>query len=152
MLARWLAASPHKSHSRDQHESLKLMSSGADSLIVVRTGGGKTLLWQLPVAAADDDGLTMVVVPTTALEYDLKESTDRKFGKFFCVVDVRSEGGEAVLQSANPEPDPRAQAAAVIAMEWAARRPWRCQTECSQSQRASQSVGSFRTVILEVGK
>ena len=45
--------------------------------MLLRTGGGKSLLWQLPVKAERDGGLTVVVVPTKALELDLHESTER---------------------------------------------------------------------------
>ena len=44
-------------------------------MILLRTGGGKTLLWQLP--ALQGGGLTVVVVPSVALALVLKESTDK---------------------------------------------------------------------------
>ncbi|KAK5109836.1 hypothetical protein LTR85_002041 [Meristemomyces frigidus] len=45
-------------------------------LIVMRTGGGKSLLFMLP-AAGSQDGVTVVVVPLNALRADLKQRCDR---------------------------------------------------------------------------
>jgi superfamily II DNA helicase RecQ len=128
-LRRCLAASPHAEHSADQLASLELVCSGRDGLVLLRTGGGKTLLWQLP-AKALGDGLTVVVVPSKALALDLKESTDRLLQGtgLLCIIDERRDDGDAIA----PPPAPEMAAAAVIGMAWAARRlPWRCETECA---------------------
>ena len=45
-------------------------------LIVMRTGGGKSLFFMLP-AAGSQDGVTVVVVPLNALRTDLKQRCDR---------------------------------------------------------------------------
>ncbi|TKA68529.1 hypothetical protein B0A55_10261, partial [Friedmanniomyces simplex] len=47
-------------------------------LAIMRTGGGKSLLFMLPVAATPDDGVTVVVVPTISLRQDLQERCDRE--------------------------------------------------------------------------
>ena len=136
LLRRCVVAAAPKKLSDDQIRGLQLVCSGRDGLVLLRTGGGKTLLWQLP--ASLDGGLTIVVVPSVALALDLKESTDKFFaGKsLFCCHDLRSEGerGEAVESTTVPSAAaaPSApQAADRIGMAWAAHaRPWQC-GECA---------------------
>ena len=135
-MRRCVVAAAPKKLSDDQIRGLQLVCSGRDGLVLLRTGGGKTLLWQLP--ASLDGGLTVVVVPSVALALDLKESTDKFFaGKsLFCCHDLRSEGerGEAVESTTVPSAAaaPSApQAADRIGMAWAAHaRPWQC-GECA---------------------
>jgi hypothetical protein len=134
LMRRCVVAAAPKTLSADQLVGLELVCSGRDGLILLRTGGGKTLLWQLP--ALQGGALTVVVVPSVALALDLKESTDKILAGtgLFCVHDVRSEGnrGEAVAPPARVPSvaAPALAAQAVVRMEWAA-RPWRCETECA---------------------
>ena len=92
LMRRCVIAAAPKTLSADQLAGLELVCSGRDGLILLRTGGGKTLLWQLP--ALQGGGLNVVVVPSVALALDLKESTDKILAGtgLFCVHDVRSEG------------------------------------------------------------
>lgn len=54
-----------------QREALELIVSGHPRIVVVmRTGGGKSLLFQLP-AAASTDGVTIVVMPKVMLQEDM---------------------------------------------------------------------------------
>ena len=110
------AASPHRQLSSDQERGLRLVCGGGDGLVLIRTGGGKSLLWQLPAMQGDE--LTLVVVPTRALALDLKESCDNLLkgtGKY-CVFDERSDGGERV-EPDKPASSEAASAAAVIGRE-----------------------------------
>lgn len=51
------------------------MKANETLLACLPTGGGKSLAWQLPAAAAQYDGLTIVVVPIVALAHDHQHST-----------------------------------------------------------------------------
>ena len=51
------------------------MKANETLLASLPTGGGKSLAWQLPVAAGQYDGLTIVVVPIVALAHDHQHST-----------------------------------------------------------------------------
>jgi RecQ family ATP-dependent DNA helicase len=51
-----------------QHEAVQAALEGRDSLVVMPTGGGKSLCYQLPALAGDD--LTVVVSPLIALMRD----------------------------------------------------------------------------------
>ncbi|KAK6433365.1 hypothetical protein LTR95_010457 [Oleoguttula sp. CCFEE 5521] len=54
-----------------QREALDLIVSGHPRIVIVmRTGGGKSLLFQLP-AAASTDGVTIVVMPKVMLQEDM---------------------------------------------------------------------------------
>ena len=134
-LRRRCVAATEKKLSADQLRGLELVCSGRDGLILIRTGGGKTLLWQLP--ALQGGGLTVVVVPSVALALDLKASTDELLAGTgtFCCYDERSETGEAVASAEVPPATsaPSAAEAALARMARAARapRPWRCETECA---------------------
>jgi hypothetical protein len=136
LMRRCVVAAAPKTLSADQLAGLELVCSGRDGLILLRTGGGKTLLWQLP--ALQGGGLTVVVVPSVALALDLKESTDKILAGtgLFCCYDERSENGEAVASAevppaaSAPRPPPR-QNFARIARAALAPRPWRCETECT---------------------
>jgi superfamily II DNA helicase RecQ len=46
-------------------------------LVVMGTGCGKSMLFMLPAAASQDGGVTIVIVPLTALRADLKDRCDR---------------------------------------------------------------------------
>ena len=136
LLQRCVQNSPHVELSEDQLSGLRIVCSGKDGLILIRTGGGKGLIWQLPLKVEDGDGLTLVIVPTRALSYDLKESTDRVLdgsGRW-CCLDERSDGGDAVasVAPAPTESEAAADAAAArIGMAWTQHRSvWRCETEC----------------------
>ena len=48
LFARCVAAAAPKTLSSDQRRGLELVCSGHDGLVLLRTGGGKTLIWQLP--------------------------------------------------------------------------------------------------------
>jgi hypothetical protein len=119
LMRRCVVAAAPKTLSADQLAGLELVCSGRDGLILLRTGGGKTLLWQLP--ALQGGGLTVVVVPSVALALDLKESTDKIIAGtgLFCCYDERSENGEAVA-SAEVPPAASAPSAAEAAL-----RRWR---------------------------
>ena len=65
LMRRCVIAAAPKTLSADQLAGLELVCSGRDGLILLRTGGGKTLLWQLP--ALQGGGLTVVVVLSVAL-------------------------------------------------------------------------------------
>src|SRR2546421_9248283 len=51
-----------------QHEAVEAALNGRDSLVVMPTGGGKSLCYQLPALA--DQGLVLVVSPLIALMSD----------------------------------------------------------------------------------
>lgn len=51
------------------------MKTNETLLACLPTGGGKSLAWQLPAAAGQFDGLTIVVVPIVALAHDHQHST-----------------------------------------------------------------------------
>ena len=50
-----------------QHEAMEAVLSGRDSIVVLPTGGGKSLCFQAPAAAADS-GLAVVVSPLISLD------------------------------------------------------------------------------------
>ena len=133
-LRRRCVAATEKKLSADQLRGLELVCSGRDGLILIRTGGGKTLLWQLP--ALQGGGLTVVVVLSVALALDLKQSTDKIIAGtgLFCCYDERSENGEAVASAEVPPaasaPSAAEAAFARIARAALAPRLWRCETEC----------------------
>jgi superfamily II DNA helicase RecQ len=49
-------------------------------LVIMRTGGGKSLIFILP-ARGSPQGTTIVVVPTTSLQQDLKKRCSKYFIK-----------------------------------------------------------------------
>jgi ATP-dependent DNA helicase RecQ len=59
-----------------QHEAMDAVLSGRDSIVVLPTGGGKSLCFQAP-AVADDDGLAVVVSPLISL---MKDQVDTLVG------------------------------------------------------------------------
>ena len=62
---------PQAQFQGKQREALDLIISGHPRIVVVmRTGGGKSLLFQLP-AAASTDGVTIVVMPKIMLQEDM---------------------------------------------------------------------------------
>ena len=134
LMRRCVIAAAPKTLSADQLAGLELVCSGRDGLILLRTGGGKTLLWQLP--ALQGGGLTVVVVLSVALALDLKQSTDEIIAGtgLSCCYDERSENGEAVASAEVPPaasaPSAAEAAFARIARAALAPRLWRCETEC----------------------
>ena len=77
-----------------QTRFLEVISSGTDSAVILRTGGGKSLLWQLPalVDGLQHNGITVVVAPTISLCRDLHRSTQRLLQEHDreCFLDDRS--------------------------------------------------------------
>ena len=63
-----LAHLGHDSFRPGQREAVEAAIAGRDSLVVMPTGGGKSLCYQLPALASDD--LTIVVSPLIALMAD----------------------------------------------------------------------------------
>ena len=59
-----------------QHEAMEAVLSGRDSIVVLPTGGGKSLCFQAPAAAADT-GLAVVVSPLISL---MKDQVDTLVG------------------------------------------------------------------------
>ena len=56
-----------------QREALDMIVKGCPRVVVVmRTGGGKSLLFMLP-ALASPDGVTIVILPKTALQGDMRK-------------------------------------------------------------------------------
>src|SRR5947208_1765598 len=58
----------HRQFRPGQREAVQAALDGRDSLVVMPTGGGKSLCYQLPGIASDD--LTVVVSPLSALMAD----------------------------------------------------------------------------------
>ena len=58
----------HEAFRPQQREAITHLSAGGDALILMPTGGGKSLCYQLPAVLSD--GLTLVVSPLIALMYD----------------------------------------------------------------------------------
>ena len=63
-----LAHLGHDSFRPGQREAVEAALAGRDSLVVMPTGGGKSLCYQLPALASED--LTIVVSPLIALMAD----------------------------------------------------------------------------------
>jgi len=59
-----------------QHEAMEAVLAGRDSMVVLPTGGGKSLCFQAP-AAASDTGLAVVVSPLISL---MKDQVDTLVG------------------------------------------------------------------------
>ncbi|CAN0323457.1 unnamed protein product, partial [Ectocarpus sp. 13 AM-2016] len=58
----------HEGFRGKQEEAMREISSGHDALVVMPTGGGKSLCFQLPAVVAD--GVCVVVSPLIALTED----------------------------------------------------------------------------------
>ena len=54
----------------EQEEPLRAILSGADVLVIMPTGGGKSLLYQLPALLDAGPSLTLVISPLRALQQD----------------------------------------------------------------------------------
>ncbi len=87
-----------------QREAVEAALAGRDSLVVMPTGGGKSLCYQLPGIASAD--LTIVVSPLIALMADQWQR----------LVERRAPGGDARLR-------PRAEERSREAMDCDPRRP-----------------------------
>src|ERR671921_1672102 len=75
-----------------QREAVDAAVSGQDVLVVMPTGSGKSLCYQLPALVRDD--LTIVVSPLVALMQDQVEALHaRGFGDRVALVNAQQEGG-----------------------------------------------------------
>ena len=59
-----------------QHEAIESILSGRDTLVLMPTGGGKSIIYQLPTLASD--GLCIVVTPLIALMKDQVDSLRKR--------------------------------------------------------------------------
>ena len=59
-----------------QHEAIESILSGRDTLVLMPTGGGKSIIYQLPTLACD--GLCIVVTPLIALMKDQVDSLRKR--------------------------------------------------------------------------
>lgn len=59
-------------------EAMREVMSGNDALVVMPTGGGKSLCYQLPAVVSD--GVCVVVSPLIALTEDQASGTSLRFG------------------------------------------------------------------------
>ncbi|CAN0326380.1 unnamed protein product [Ectocarpus sp. 12 AP-2014] len=66
----------HQGFRGKQEEAMREISSGHDALVVMPTGGGKSLCYQLPAIVAD--GVCVVVSPLIALTEDQLRGLDEK--------------------------------------------------------------------------
>ncbi|CAN0324972.1 unnamed protein product [Ectocarpus sp. 6 AP-2014] len=66
----------HQGFRGKQEEAMREVSSGHDALVVMPTGGGKSLCYQLPAVVAD--GVCVVVSPLIALTEDQLRGLDEK--------------------------------------------------------------------------
>ncbi len=73
----------HTSFRGPQEEIVRHVLAGGDALVVMPTGDGKSLCWQLP--ALLDDGLTLVVSPLIALMEDQVAGLQRRGLAAACV-------------------------------------------------------------------
>jgi len=64
----------HKDFRKGQWESVKALLGGKDALVVMPTGSGKSIIYQLPAVIMP--GLTVVVSPLIALMKDQKDKLD----------------------------------------------------------------------------
>ena len=58
----------HQSFRKGQEDAITTILKGEDSLIVIPTGGGKTICYSIP--AIISEGITIVVTPLLALMDD----------------------------------------------------------------------------------
>ncbi|KAF8519585.1 hypothetical protein BU17DRAFT_65812 [Hysterangium stoloniferum] len=73
LLFTWSEGSLTSFKSPTQLQALEAIREGKDHMMVVmRTGGGKSLLWQLPAATFLSHQVTLVVVPFVALKEDIQ--------------------------------------------------------------------------------
>eukprot|EP00933_Yihiella_yeosuensis_P031876 TRINITY_DN25482_c0_g1_i1.p1 TRINITY_DN25482_c0_g1~~TRINITY_DN25482_c0_g1_i1.p1 ORF type:complete len:670 (+),score=95.83 TRINITY_DN25482_c0_g1_i1:195-2012(+) len=86
--------------SGGQKQALQAVVSNRDALIVMRTGGGKSLCYQAPALFAEG-GLTVVISPLISLMKDQVEGLSEKhlFADFICSDQDKAEQN-AIVQSA----------------------------------------------------
>lgn len=73
-----LVGRPDAAFRSVQEAGLKdIMQRRLRVLVVMATGCGKSMLFMLPAAVSPDGGVTIVIVPLTALRADLKDRCDR---------------------------------------------------------------------------
>src|SRR3712207_4255484 len=78
---------------RGQREAVEAALSGRDVLVVMPTGSGKSLCYQLPALLRDD--LTIVVSPLVALMQDQVEALERRgLGDRVALVNAQRDSGE----------------------------------------------------------
>ncbi len=66
-------------HLRDEQErALTPILAGRDVLVRLRTGGGKSLLYQLPALLDEPGSLTLVFSPLRALQRDQVQALERR--------------------------------------------------------------------------
>ena len=73
-------------HLRDwQVEPLRAIQQGRDVFVSMSTGGGKSLLYQLPAAMEEGRGLTIVISPLRSLQMDQVAALGKKSISAVCV-------------------------------------------------------------------
>ena len=91
-----------------QREAVQAALDGRDSLVVMPTGGGKSLCYQLPALAAGD-GLTVVVSPLIALIADQHQrlvAAGHRSAMLASNLGSRAQPGDARRDPLRPRPDP----------------------------------------------
>lgn len=68
-----------------QVEPLRAIQQGRDTFVSMSTGGGKSLLYQLPAAMEEGRSLTIVISPLRSLQRDQVEALDRKHIRAACI-------------------------------------------------------------------
>jgi superfamily II DNA helicase RecQ len=73
-----LVGQPDAAFRGKQEEALKAITERRlRVLVIMGTGGGKSMLFMLPAAVSPEGGITVVVVPLTALQSDLQDRCER---------------------------------------------------------------------------
>src|SRR5437667_10988663 len=75
-----------------QEEAVRATLAGRDALVVMPTGAGKSLCYQLPALMRDD--LTVVVSPLVSLMQDQVESLARAAPGVVALVNAQQDGQE----------------------------------------------------------
>lgn len=68
-----------------QAEPLRAIQQGRDTFVSMSTGGGKSLLYQLPAAMEEGRSLTIVISPLRSLQADQVEALGKKHIKAVCI-------------------------------------------------------------------